>query len=366
MLMKTKFYLMMLLSVLLVACEKALLEEEFGDTPYGNFEVFWQEFDQAYGAMQAKNLNWDSLKVVYGNSLNESTNDEELFGILSGLLNTINDGHADLLAPGIGYFRSWKRRDKSYYQDFNTQDLGKVGEHQAVIRREYLNNQFQSTTVDGWFFFYGSIEKQNQTIGYLCVPTFNLNNFPDAFMQSAVDTFQDLDAVIIDLRWNGGGTNEAFVKTLNKFASQPTLFLKSKYRNSPGHGDFSEMLEHHIRPQPNCLKDKPVAILMNSFTASSSEHFILGMKTQKDIITVGDTTCGAFSSVNERLLPNGWKFRLGGQILYTPKGNLLIDENGNYLEGIGLAPDYYVSDQWNHLKSGLDMPLEKAIDELTK
>jgi C-terminal processing protease CtpA/Prc len=126
------------------------------------------------------------------------------------------------------------------------------------------------------------------------------------------------------------------------------------------------MLEHHIRPQPNCLKDKPVAILMNSFTASSSEHFILGMKTQKDIITVGDTTCGAFSSVNERLLPNGWKFRLGGQILYTPKGNLLIDENGNYLEGIGLAPDYYVSDQWNHLKSGLDMPLEKAIDELTK
>jgi carboxyl-terminal processing protease len=228
MLMKTKFYLMMLLSVLLVACEKALLEEEFGDTPYGNFEVFWQEFDQAYGAMQAKNLNWDSLKVVYGNSLNESTNDEELFGILSGLLNTINDGHADLLAPGIGYFRSWKRRDKSYYQDFNTQDLGKVGEHQAVIRREYLNNQFQSTTVDGWFFFYGSIEKQNQTIGYLCVPTFNLNNFPDAFMQSAVDTFQDLDAVIIDLRWNGGGTNEAFVKTLNKFASQPTLFLKSK------------------------------------------------------------------------------------------------------------------------------------------
>jgi carboxyl-terminal processing protease len=314
----------------------------------------------------AKNLNWDSLKVVYGNSLNESTNNEELFEALTGLLNEINDGHADLLASGIGYFRSWNRRDKSYYQDFNTQDFGIVGEHQAVIRREYLNNQFQSTTVDGWFFFYGSIEKQNKTIGYLCVPTFNLRNFPDAFIQSAVDAFQNLDAVIIDLRFNGGGATEAFVKTLNKFASEQKLFLKSKYRNGPGHGDFSEMLEHHIRPQPNCLKNKPVAILMNSFTASSSEHFILGMKTQKDVITVGDTTCGAFSLVNEKLLPNGWKFRLGGQVLFTPLENLLVDEKGNYLEGIGLSPDYFAPDQWNPLTIGVDMILEKAIDELIK
>jgi carboxyl-terminal processing protease len=365
--MRTIVFLMIAFSpTIFISCEKILLDEEYPNTAYGNFDAFWQEFDRAYGAMQSKNLNWDSLKVEYGKSLNESTNDEELFNALSGLLNEINDGHADLFAPGIGYYRSWNRRNKSYYQDFNTQDLGKVGEHQSIIRRSYLNNQFQSTTVDGWFFFYGSIEKQSKTIGYLCIPTFNLNNFPDDFIQSAVNAFQNLDAVIIDLRWNGGGTTKAFVKTLNKFASAPSLFLKSKYRNGPGHGDFSEMLAHYIRPQTDCLKNKKVAILINSFTASSSEHFILGMKTQKDVITVGDTTCGAFSSVNERLLPNGWKFRLGGQILFTPDGNLLVDENGKYLEGIGLAPDYFTTDQWNYLQSDLDMPIEKAIDELIK
>ena len=320
----------------------------------------------SYGAMQPKNLNWDSLKVVYGNTLNENTDDKALFDALSGLLNEINDGHADLLAPGIGFYRSWNRHDKSFFQDFVTQDLITVGEQQAVIRQEYLNNQFKSITVDGWFFFYGSIEKQNKTIGYLYIPTFNLNNYPDAFIQSAIDDFQNFNAVIIDLRFNGGGTTEAFVKTLNKFASKPKLFLKSKYRNGPGHGDFSEMLEHHIRPQTNWLNNKPVAILMNSFTASSSEHFILGMKTQEGVFTVGDTTCGAFSSVNERLMPNGWKFRLGGQIVFTSEGNLMVDDKGNYLEGIGLAPDYYVPDQWIPLKSGLDMPLEKAIDVLTK
>lgn len=44
----------------------------------------------------------------------------------------------------------------------------------------------------------------------------------------------------------------------------------------------------------------------------------------------------------------------------------MVDEKGNYLEGIGLAPDYYVTDQWNPLNSDLDMPLEKAIDQLIK
>lgn len=349
-----------------ISCEEIILHDEFSNTPVGNYNAFWHEFNVAYGAMQAKNLNWDSLKIVYGNSLNENATDKELYDAITGLLNEVNDGHADLLAHDIGYFRSWNRRDKSYYQDFYTQDMAKVGQHQSIIRRQYLNNQFQFVNVDGWFFFYGTIVRQNNKIGYLCIPTFSLTSYPDDFIQNAVNAFQNFDAVIIDLRFNGGGKTEAFVKTLNKFASESKLFLKSKYRNGRDYGDFSEMLKHYIHPQANCLKNKPIAILMNSYTASSSEHFIFGMKSQNKVITVGDTSCGAFSSVNERILPNGWKFRLGGQILFTPDGKLLVDEKINYLEGIGIAPDYFVTDQWNTLKTGADMPLEKAIELVLK
>jgi C-terminal processing protease CtpA/Prc len=284
---------------------------------------------------------------------------------MCGLLHEINDGHSDLKASSVNFFRSWNRRDKSFYVDSYTRSMEDVSRQFKTIRTYYLNNNFTSVEAEGWLFFYGTINLDQKKIGYINLPTFSMDHFPDSFIQSAVDDFQLLDAVIIDLRFNGGGHTESFVKTLNSFACEPKVFLKSKYRNGPSHNDFSEMFEHRIRPHNDCLKNKPVAILMNSYTASSSEHFILGMKSQKGVFTVGDTTCGAFSSVNERLLPNGWCFRIGGQVVYTPDGDLLVDSKGRYLEGLGLSPDFYVPDHLEPLKFHQDVPLDKAIERLT-
>lgn len=362
--MKYAVVILMFCLILLVGCEKSLLTTEFSNTPVDNFEALWHEFDIGYGAMAAKSLNWDSLKLVYGSKVTNSSSDYELFKAMCGLLHEINDGHTDLKATGVAFFRSWNRREKSFYVDRYTQSMEDVGRQLKTIKAYYLNNSFTSVEVEGWMFFYGTVAVNQKKIGYLYIPTFSLDDFPDSFIQSAVDDFQLLDAVIIDLRFNGGGNTESFVKTLNRFASESKIFLKSKYRNGPLHNDFSEMFEHRIRPHSNCLKNKPVAILMNSYTASSSEHFILGMKSQKGVITVGDTTCGAFSSVNERLLPNGWCFRIGGQVVYTPEGKLMVDSKGRYLEGIGLSPDYYMPDYWEPLLLHKDLPLDKAIEKL--
>lgn len=364
--MKRFFILIIVCAFFVQSCEEHLLTPEFQNSPVGNFEAFWSEFDVAYGAMQVKKLNWDSLKVVYGNTIHSGSSSIELYNSLCGLLNVINDGHASLYAPEFGRYRSWNRRDKSYYADYNTQNPDEVETHRSIIRETYLANQFKSREVDGNLFFYGTINEQNATIGYLCIPTFNLNVFPGSFIRSAVDSFQTLDAVIIDLRFNGGGTTESFVYTLNTFASESKVFMKSNYKIGPAHDDFSDLFVHQIRPHSTYLNDKPVAILMNSVTASSSEHFIIGMKSQSRVITVGDTTCGAFSSVNEKLLPNGWKFRLGGQVVYTPDGNLMVDAHGNYLEGIGIAPDYFMADQREPLNLGMDLVLDKAIEEILK
>ncbi|MFO7370960.1 MAG: S41 family peptidase [Bacteroidales bacterium] len=363
--MKYAVIILMFCNILLAGCEKSLLTTEFSNTPLGNFETLWHEFDIGYGAMAAKSLNWDSLKQVYGSRVTNSSSDNELFGAMCGLLHEINDGHTDLKTSGGSFFRSWNRRDKSFYVDSYTRSMDDVRKHFITVRASYLNNIYTSVEVEGWMFFYGTVYVNQKKIGYINLPSFSLDHFPDSFIQSAVDDFQLLDAVIIDLRFNGGGNTESFVKTLNRFANEPQVFLKSKYRNGPSHNDFSEMFEHRIRPHADCLKNKPIAILMNSYTASSSEHFILGMKSQKGVFTVGDTTCGAFSSVNERLLPNGWCFRIGGQVVYTPEGSLLVDSKGRYLEGIGLTPDFYVPDHWGPLVMHKDLPLDKAIEKLT-
>jgi C-terminal processing protease CtpA/Prc len=140
--------------------------------------------------------------------------------------------------------------------------------------------------------------------------------------------------------------------------------MKSQFRNGHKHTDFTKIEEHWTTPHNDCLRNVPVAVLMNSFSASSSDHFIMGMKTQPNVITVGDTTCGAFSAVYNRVLPNGWKFRMVSQVVYNANGKLLCNENGIYLEGIGIAPDYYVPDSWAPIVNGKDVVLDKALKEL--
>jgi len=360
----TFLWIAILLSLAVSSCEESLIKEEFENTPVDNYNAFWFEFDRFYGAFEAKNINWDSLKTVYSGNLTDSSTDMELFTAMSGLLDELNDGHADLLAPGVGFFRSWNRRNKSFFADNKSTDNSGIVMMQNIIRSNYLKNKYKAGDYSGWKFFYGTITYETHRVGYICIPTFGNDDYPNDFIQQAVDSFNTLDAVIIDLRFNGGGKTEAFVTSLNSFSSERKLYMKSKFRNGSGQSDFTQLDDHYTNPHPDCLKNKPVAILMNSFSASSSDHFILGMKSQANVITVGDTTCGAFSSVLERILPNGWKFRLGAQVVYGPDGKLLTDSNGKYLEGVGIAPDIYIQEQFSAIRKGKDLPLEAALKNL--
>jgi hypothetical protein len=362
----TIFWTVLLLIFIFSSCEESLIEEEFKNNPIDNYNAFWSEFDRFYGAFEAKNINWDSLKTVYSAGLTDSSTNQQLFNAISGLLNELNDGHADLYAPGVGFYRSWNRRKKSYFGDTKNYDNSNIVALQNIIRTNYLKEEFEEGEYSGWKFFYGTIKYENHRVGYICIPTFSIGDYPNEFIQQAVDSFNQQDAVIIDLRYNGGGRTEAFVTSLNSFSSERKLYMKSKFRNGPNHSDFTELDDHFTNPHDNCLKNKPIAILMNAYSASSFDHFIMGMKSQPNVITIGDSTCGAYSAVLERIMPNGWKFRLGAQVVYATDGNLLSDSKGNYLEGIGIAPDIYVQDKLKEIRQRKDAPLDAALKEIVK
>ena len=63
-------------------------------------------------------------------------------------------------------------------------------------------------------------------------------------------------------------------------------------------------------------------------------------------------------------MPNGWKYRLGAQEVYDAEGRLLTDNKGRYLEGIGIAPDYFVPDRWTSIQNKKDDVLDKALQEI--
>jgi len=332
--LRGKRLLALLALALTCSCEHQLLEDEYSADPSSVFEAFWCEFDLYYGAMQAKRLNWDSIGNHYRSQITETTDEEALFSLLSEMLHLVNDGHASIQDNAGSYFRSWNRRDKSYFSDRFSQNLAMVGSMQRSTMKYYLDNTYESRDVSGWIFYYGLIPYEDSSIGYLIIPSFYLVDFPRDFISDAVDTFKQADAVIIDLRFNGGGTTESFIYSLNAFASEKATFMHSALKIGPDDNDFSELHPHICYPHDNSLANKPIAI------------------------------CGAFSSVSERILPNGWQFRLGAQVVYDAQGELLTDKNDNYLEGIGLAPDFWCQDNYSQATAGHDPVLDTALIQL--
>lgn len=358
--------LLLLSGGLFISCERILLNEDIENTPTVNYRIFCDDFRNLYGAFDAKEVDWDSLTNHYSAVISDDMGYAELYEVLTEMLHILNDGHADIRSEEHGLFRSWNRRNKPYFKGREGMDMDDVQTLRDVIKNEYLNDGFESESFSGWTFFYGTINHQQKNLGYLCIPTFYISNFPNHFIQEAIETFRALDGVIIDLRFNQGGTTEAFVGLNNRFGTEEKLYMQSRFRNGPGLNDFSPMAEHWVRPHSTSLKNMPLAILTNAYTASSSDHFVLAMKSQPDVICVGDTTCGAFSGVLERILPNGWRYRLGAQVIYDTEGKYLQDDKGNYLEGIGIAPDFYIEDDWDLISANRDTVLEKALFELTK
>lgn len=353
--------LLMLLTLIMSSCESMIVGEPFENTITGNYEAFCSEYRMSYGAFEAKGLNWDSLTVAYGAGLSDTSSEDLLYSQICGLLNEVNDGHADISGLEHGYYRSWNRRDMSYFGDYETQDMIYVDTLRQHVMKDYLNRDFLSIEASGRTFFFGKIDHAGSEIGYLCIPTFGGNEFPYGFIRSAVDSMNMLDGAIIDLRYNGGGATETFVWCLNTFVHEEMFYLRSAFRNGPSPDAFTEVTEHWIRPHENTLGEIPIVILMNDYTASSSEHLILGMITQSNVTTVGTNTCGAFSSVRECMLPNGWKFRLGSQVIFGIDGEFYQAANGRYIEGIGIRPDHIVRDEYYPILDGHDLPLDTAL-----
>jgi hypothetical protein len=128
-------------------------------------------------------------------------------------------------------------------------------------------------------------------VGYL-----KLNAFPDTSVCQATATaamakLNDADALIFDLRDNGGG----FPSMVSLIAAY--LFDHPEYMYCPLESTTAESWTHSPVPG-NKLANKPVYILTSSRTISAAEEFTYDLKMLKRATLVGETTAGANHAAN--------------------------------------------------------------------
>jgi carboxyl-terminal processing protease len=107
-----------------------------------------------------------------------------------------------------------------------------------------------------------------------------------------------------------------------------------------------------VSPRPNAT-DKPLAILVDGCSASTSEIFAGGMQDLKRARVFGSHTAGAALPSAFTRLANGDGFQF---ILAN-----YISEGGKPLEGLGVTPDETVELTQGTLLAGKDPVLDRAI-----
>lgn len=326
------FWLVALMSVLCLA--SCVDEEEFDNTPQGNFEALWKIVDEHYCFLDYKKevygLDWNNVYDKYKVRVNSSMTSEQLFEVLAGMLSELRDGHVNL-TTAFDYGRNW-----SWYENYpaNMSD--------SLLRR-YLGTDYKIAAG-----LYYRILDDN--IGYIRYSSF-LNAVGDGNLDDVLMHMMLCRGLIIDIRGNGGGDLTNAEKLAARFCNEKTLVGYVQHKTGPGHSDFSDKEPRYLEPSSGLRWQKSVCILTNRMVFSAANEFVMYMKQLPRVTIVGDHTGGGAGMPFSSSLPNGWMVRFSAVPMY--------DAQGHSCE-FGIAPDVPVQLLDSDFLRGEDTVIEKA------
>jgi len=187
-------------------------------------------------------------------------------------------------------------------------------------------------------------EMSNGRVGYIHIPSMDDAGL-DRFVRSLYSDNFDKEALVLDVRFNGGGfTHDQVLNYLG--AQDHTKFL---HRD----GDKGAVLRSYDRKWT-----KPVILLINNRSYSDAEIFPNAFKTLGLGKLVGQPTGGMVIGTGSTKLIDGSTFRIPRIGVYT---NLGVD-----MDTVGVAPDVFVEPMPEELKKGIDAQLQKAVEVILK
>ena len=87
-----------LLALCFASCERAFMDADEPSTPVNVFDYLWNKVDQQYAFFDVKGVDWDSVYKVYRPMVTEDMDKEDLFDVCAAMLNTLQDGHTNLIS----------------------------------------------------------------------------------------------------------------------------------------------------------------------------------------------------------------------------------------------------------------------------
>lgn len=180
-------------------------------------------------------------------------------------------------------------------------------------------------------------------IGYLNLRGFyGVDEYSGATAEAAMNFLSNTDALIIDLRQNGGGSPSMIqLITSYLFDSNPVHLNNFYYR------PLEEITQTWTLPYVpgNRMPDTDVYVLTSSRTFSAAEEFSYNLRNLERATLVGETTGGGAH-------PGGTRVATDRYTIWVPTGRAINPISKTNWEGTGVKP---------HIESKADEALDVAI-----
>ncbi len=181
-------------------------------------------------------------------------------------------------------------------------------------------------------------------LGYIHIPSMDKEGL-DRFVRSLYSDNFDKEAIVLDVRYNGGGATHD--KVLNYLAGREHTLFRQRYGG-----------EGLVMRADDRKWTKPVVLLINNRSYSDAEIFPSAFKTLGLGKVVGQATGGhVIGTINVQLI-DGSIFRIPRIGVYNLKG-----EN---MDKVGVTPDVAVDTNPDQLAKGVDAQLDRAVQVLTE
>lgn len=299
-----KLYFLLISAILFMAgCSD---EPDYKNDIYGNFDALADIIDKRYCFFEEKDIDWQAVTKEYRARLDDDMTLLEYFDLCAEMLDELKDGHVNLSSDfSSSYYRKWW---SDYPQDFNLRTL----------QEYYLDFDYYQTSGISYKILDGNI-------GYIYYPSFS-SGIGQLNLDYIMAILYDTDALIIDIRNNGGGLLTNIDVLVSRFIDEETPGGSIAHKTGPGHNDFSDPYYFTYTPaDPRRISwqdRKPVYVLTNRSCFSAANDFVAVMKTLPNVKIVGARTGGGGGLPFSSELPCGWSIRFSASPIYAPDGSI--------------------------------------------
>lgn len=177
------------------------------------------------------------------------------------------------------------------------------------------------------------IERLAGNIGYLDLRFFADTEYARDTAAAAMALLAHSDALIIDLRFNGGGSPRMVQFLCSYFFGPEPVHLNSLYWRPSNRTDEFWTLKDLPGTRMPALE---LFILTSSRTFSGAEEFTYNLKNLERATVVGETTGGGAHPVNQKAVNDTL-------VIFIPVGRAINPVTKTNWEGVGIEPDVKAS-----------------------